>query len=83
MYSSGTGSVGTREEIFSFACKVDDCVYRQLSPIPMIFFDETFWKSNGIFELVHKLADGKSYQDSIICTGTYSAQHLFTATALR
>lgn len=56
------GSAGTRQEIFQDACKN----HYGMTESPMIFYNATFWKENGIFDLVYKTSVGKPYHDTLL-----------------
>jgi len=42
------GSVGTRQEIFTYACKNHEVS----KPAPMIFLNKQFWNGNGLYPLI-------------------------------
>eukprot|EP01130_Rhizamoeba_saxonica_P009404 TRINITY_DN3821_c0_g1_i1.p1 TRINITY_DN3821_c0_g1~~TRINITY_DN3821_c0_g1_i1.p1 ORF type:complete len:266 (+),score=57.60 TRINITY_DN3821_c0_g1_i1:742-1539(+) len=60
------GSAGTRQEIFQDACR--NHYAKENESCPMVFFDEEFWKRDGVFQIVEKTSEGCEYHDLLLCT---------------
>jgi len=55
------GSIGTRQEIFTYASKIHEGI-----STPMIFLDKQFWEGNGIFPVIKNLEG--NHLPLLLCT---------------